>query len=344
MIPHPLPSRVQSRFVSCDWGTSRLRLRLVEGADLLVTASLESADGIAATFARWSEVQERGGSRDAFYRSVLLGRIAELERLRGVRLTGIPLVISGMASSSIGMADLPYKTIPFAIDGSDLQTRIFQASQEFTHDILMISGVRDANDLMRGEEVQLVGALFNAPPVAGKRLLVFPGTHSKHVVVEGARATTVRTYMTGELFDLLVNRSVLGSSVDGRGSLDPAARQRAFEEGVRVGMAENFLHALFSVRVRGVLQQARNPENFHYLSGLVLGAELKDLAPRDAAPLLIVASAEAAARYRSAMAAVGFRGQIIEESVEKALVTGQARIAERVGMLELKRGAAALNV
>ncbi|MEO7414985.1 MAG: 2-dehydro-3-deoxygalactonokinase, partial [Opitutaceae bacterium] len=87
-----------------------------------------------------------------------------------------------------------------------MKTQLFEASADFAHDLLMISGVRDPTDLMRGEEVQLVGALANARAVAGHRLLVFPGTHSKQVEVNGVRAISVRTYMTGELFDLMARR------------------------------------------------------------------------------------------------------------------------------------------
>lgn len=327
------------RFLSCDWGTSMLRVRLVEGADLAVTGAVESTDGIAPIYARWNELPGRRPSRGVFYRSVLRERISALEESLGAKLAGVPMVISGMASSSIGMADLPYKRIPFAVDGSDLRTQLFEASGNFAHDMLMISGVRDTSDLMRGEEVQLVGALDAAGPVAGNRLLVFPGTHSKHVVVKGTRAIAVRTYMTGEIFDLLVRRSVLANSVEAQGTLKSRAFRRAFEEGVRVGMEQNLLNALFSVRVRGVLQQVGKPENFHYLSGMVLGCELKDLAPWDSTPPLIVADPEAAARYRSAMSAAGIRGKILEMDVEQSLIKGQARIAARAGMFGARKGA-----
>jgi 2-dehydro-3-deoxygalactonokinase len=327
---------VPKRFLSCDWGTSRLRIRLVEGADLAVSAAVESADGIGPVYARWSGTRGRRPSRTKFYLSVLGERISALENDFGAKLSGVPMIISGMASSTIGMADIPYKRVPFAVDGSDLRTQLFEASGDFAHDILMISGVRDARDVMRGEEVQLVGALANARPLAGSRLLVFPGTHSKHVVVSGESAVGVQTYMTGELFDLLVRRSVLANSVRAQGTLKSRAFRRAFEEGVRVGKEGNLLNTLFSVRVRGLLQQIGKAENFHYLSGMVLGCELKDLAQWDSAPPLIVASPEAADRYRTAMSVVGIRGKILEAGVEESLIKGQARIAARAGMFGMK--------
>lgn len=317
-----------------------LRVRVVEGKDLAVTASVESADGIAPIYARWNELRGRKPSRETFYRSVLRERVSALEESWGGRLAGIPMVVSGMASSSIGMTDIPYKRIPFAVDGSDLKTQRFEASDDFAHEMLMISGVRDTGDLMRGEEVQLVGALANAGPVAGERLLVFPGTHSKHVVVNGARAVAVRTYMTGEVFDLLARRSVLANSIEAKGSLASRAVRRAFEEGVRVGMEQNLLNALFSVRVRAVLEQIGKTENFHYLSGMVLGSELRELAPWDSVPPLIVAAPDAAARYRIAMSAAGLRGKIVEAGVEQSLIKGQARVAARAGMFRFEQAKA----
>lgn len=322
-----------NKFISCDWGTSRLRLRLVEGAELSVTASFENAEGIAATYERWAEHQAQGGgARETFYRAVLRPGLAELEKTCGAPLAGLPLVISGMVSSSIGMINLPYKPMPFAIDGSDLETRLFGASSDFRHDILMISGVCDTSDLMRGEEVQLVGALRDEKPVAGRRLLIFPGTHSKHVVVEGTRAVAVRTYMTGEIFELAAQRSVLVASVDPQGSLESPALRQAFEQGVRVGMEQNMLNALFSVRVRSVLRHTGKAENFHYLSGVVHGCELRDLAGWTSAPLWIVASPDAADRYRCAIAAAGIRASIVEVDVDRSLITGQARVASRIGI------------
>jgi hypothetical protein len=73
---------------------------------------------------------------------------------------------------------------------------------------------------------------------------------------------------------------------------------------------------------------------------MVLGCELKDLARWDSMPPLIVAAPDAAARYRTAMAAAGIRGKILEAGVEESLIKGQVRIAGRAGLFSIKAGKA----
>ncbi|MEO7414984.1 MAG: hypothetical protein ABIZ81_16715 [Opitutaceae bacterium] len=104
---------LQSRFLSCEWGTPMLRVCLVESPALDVRAAVESSDGIAPVYARWSEFEGKRPSRGTFYRSYLRERIAALENTIDGKLAGVPMVVSGMASSSIGMGGHPLQKNPF---------------------------------------------------------------------------------------------------------------------------------------------------------------------------------------------------------------------------------------
>src|SRR5690606_13697012 len=102
-------------FLSCDWGTSAFRLRLIQSDDLRVLAETTRGQGIAETYSRWID-QGKRHERQTFYASLLKERIAELRQQSGHPLTGVPVVLSGMASSSIGMKELPYQKLPVHLD------------------------------------------------------------------------------------------------------------------------------------------------------------------------------------------------------------------------------------
>ena len=84
-----------------------------------------------------------------FYRTILQ---TQTEKLTGYTFTGVPMIISGMASSTIGIAELPYGNIPFAITGDSLHVMKIPADEKCTHEILLVSGLKTINDVMRGEK------------------------------------------------------------------------------------------------------------------------------------------------------------------------------------------------
>ena len=252
-----------NRFLSCDWGTSAFRLRLVDADSMRVMAEEKSSTGIADTFQQW---QQTVSSREAFYAAVINRHLAALEKQAGGPLGQIPVILSGMASSSIGMAELPYKVLPFHLDGTDLIVKT-------TGHLHIISGASTGQDVMRGEETKVVGCAGLLPDTQRDQLLILPGTHAKHVFIRAGQVKAFRTFMTGEFFELLSARSVLAASVKGGGDFNRAA----FAAGVEAGGSVNLLHASFLVRTNDVLKKMPPQENYFYLSGLLIGAELREV-------------------------------------------------------------------
>jgi len=324
------------RFLSCDWGTTAFRLRLVESEPRRVLAANRGEQGIAATFAAWKAAGAKSGDRWSHFSRVIEDHLARLAEETGGSLAGIPLVISGMASSSIGMHELPYGELPLVLDGSGLTVERIAARADFPHPVVLISGVRSDDDVMRGEETQLIGAwtLGAAPDAAPspRRRFVFPGTHAKHVDVCDARAVGFRTYMTGEFFDLLSGKSVLANSVALGGDLDRPENLTGFASGVRAGAAGNLLHAAFRVRTRALLEKAAATENYHYLSGLLIGAELRDLAEPDV-PVTLVGAGPLLAAYHYAFHVLGTRAPLAALDADDCLIAGQLTLATRLGLL-----------
>src|SRR5690606_457770 len=128
-----------------------------------------------------------------------------IKKSQKLNIDNVPIVISGMASSSIGWSELPYSSLPFALDGSDLNYKIIEIPS-FSHSVLLLSGICSDDDIMRGEEIQLLGCCSNAE---ADGTYVFPGTHSKHIHIRDGKVISFRTYMTGEIFQLLTENSIL---------------------------------------------------------------------------------------------------------------------------------------
>lgn len=259
---------MKGHFVSCDWGTSSFRLRLIDASDRKILAQTDLGKGIAAVYHEWQQANLPADKRAPFFCNILQGYLNEWE---GADIEGLPLVISGMASSSIGIQEIPYGNLPFEISVPALRTQRLGTGFGFPHEIVLVSGLKTVVDVMRGEETLLLGCVIKEDD----QLFIFPGTHSKHVQVQNRIATDIRTYMTGEFFDLLSNKSILATSVLKN---DDDNLLAYFERGVRDATGNHLLNAVFQVRTNQLFNKLTPEQNYQYLSGLLIGAELNDLA------------------------------------------------------------------
>jgi 2-dehydro-3-deoxygalactonokinase len=322
-----------SFFLSCDWGTSSFRLRLINTEDLAVTAEEKANTGIAHTFARWQESNNPDSEeRIGFYRRIIQEHICHLEQRVGHSLAQVPVIISGMASSSIGMQALPYQNLPFPVNGAGLQTKHFPANTTFPHDILLVSGIKSTVDVMRGEETQLIGCINEADSGNCNGLYLFPGTHSKHIQVKDGQVIGFKTYMTGEFFDLLAHKSILNASV---ASAENSAMftGATFRQGVRDAREINILHLSFRVRTNELFEKISKSENYTYLSGLVIGSELKDLLTSDYPKIYLVGGATLKRNYEIALQELGLSERVHTFPaawVDEAVVRGQFKIFKRL--------------
>ncbi|MEO6454798.1 MAG: 2-dehydro-3-deoxygalactonokinase, partial [Ginsengibacter sp.] len=220
------------------------------------------------------------------------------------------------------MMELPYKEVPFSIDGHDLVLKTIKGNEDFRHPIFMISGVRTANDVMRGEETQLTGCLHSDDEE--DQIFIFPGTHSKHVKVNNGRAVDFATYMTGEFFELLSQKSILSNNVEADNNL-LSTNLKSFETGVTDSSDSHILHTAFLVRTNQLFGKFSKPENYNYLSGLLIGTELQQLIKKDI-PLTLVSSKKLEQSYSAALSILGLKFKV--QNSEEALIRGQYRILE----------------
>jgi 2-dehydro-3-deoxygalactonokinase len=202
--------------------------------------------------------------------------------------------------------------------------------------IAIVPGLKCVNrtgapDVMRGEEVQILGALNMHPELAkGRHVFCMPGTHAKWVVVEDGAVTEFQTAPSGEVFELLRKHSVLA-----RDSGEVRADSHAFTQGLdffRRNAQADLLHLLFSARARVVTGEMPKEDGASYLSGLVLGADvdtavsLLGLIPSDAVHLICTPAL--AALYDKALAQYGVTTQTLDG--DACALAGLVRIHREV--------------
>jgi len=314
-------------FLSCDWGTSSFRLRLVDSENYQVIAERVSDEGNAKIFENWQKEGMPEHDRVSFYLNIVRQHISALEQEQGGPFTELPLIVSGMASSTIGMTELPYKELPFKVDGSDLIMKSLHGIPDVKNPIFLISGAKTDDDVMRGEETQLVGCMLKDQ--AGEQLFIHPGTHSKHIVVKNGKAVSFNTYMTGELFSLLSRESILASSVKQGGDLQDPENLASFKMGVRHAAAGNLLHLLFMVRTNGLFRKFTPEQNSFYLSGVLIAAELASF-PADFKGRVILAGEDVlVTAYQKAIEVMEIKKRILGLTImnaEEITVRGQYQV------------------
>jgi 2-dehydro-3-deoxygalactonokinase len=314
-------------FLSCDWGTSSLRISLADATGGQVLAAISSGDGIAGVQDEWQLTGRQPSEKAGFYLAKLKPHIAKLSVRPGILATGLKLVISGMASSSIGFADVPYSYLPLTLDGAGINALVLPANDDFEHDVLVVGGVRTANDVIRGEETQLLGSFDNREQE--EQYFIFPGTHSKHMHVKDGNLAGFKTYMTGELFSLLANHSILKNSVEASSSGEVAIEE--FKRGLDESLNANVLNTVFHARTNQLFALNSKHENFDYLSGLLIGAELNDLSAAGVKTITLIAGENLSAYYGEALNYL-FPARSVKvlsgKQAAEAVVKGQLKIAQ----------------
>jgi 2-dehydro-3-deoxygalactonokinase len=250
-------------YIAGDWGTSRLRLSLCRGERVLETCQ---GPGIGA-------LQEPAAA-------ALRPLVAGWRDTYGP----LPLVLCGMAGSRNGWRETPYLPCPADLRSLGAAALRFQADDA---SVAIAPGLScrsrlGSPEVMRGEETQIAGALALQPELrTGRHLLCLPGTHTKWACLEDGRVSDFLTALTGELFALLRDRSTLMRAAHPHAQpADDAADgfDAGLEAAAGLGSA-SLLHALFAVRSRQLIDGRSHDWALAYLSGLMIGADVRGAIP-----------------------------------------------------------------
>ncbi|HEY2648593.1 MAG TPA: 2-dehydro-3-deoxygalactonokinase [Puia sp.] len=302
------------RFLSCDWGTSNFRLRLVNIVTREISFEFKSEEGIAEIYRQWQATGRPEEERIDFYRRKLKDSICRLSADIGGNM---PVIISGMASSSIGMMEMPYQEFPFSWDIAQFPIRVIKGDEKFSYPIYLVSGFRTEDDVMRGEESLLLGCDILDED---EKIFIFPGTHSKHVFIKNKMGIDFKTYMTGEIFKLLAEKSILHQSVQ------EGNDGKSFEEGFQTGIIGNILHGTFLVRTRQLLLHANQVSGYQFLSGLLIGTELGQLKGINCA-VYLVCGEHLKQAYLRGLELMDIKKEIICLNADEMLLKSHCKIA-----------------
>jgi len=267
-------------FMGVDWGTSSFRLMTFDTEGKL-QYQVSSLDGVA--------MLGRAGLA-AFFKT-------QTAQLQATQLRAAPTLMCGMVGSSLGWQEVPYLDCPINI--ADFGKQLVRLEADF--EAYLVPGLRSTEehlDVMRGEEVQVCGWWHTAQEYQRETCrLCLPGTHSKWVTTTDGEITSIETALTGELFQLTSQYSVL---VQGQQQWC----EQSFAKGVAASQSgRGILHNLFSVRANVVAGSDRADAAESYLSGLLIGTELREQA--FGGPIHLIGADSLLDRYRTAASLLG---------------------------------------
>lgn len=274
--------------IAVDWGTTNRRIYALGGGAVLASAQDDRGAAAVADFPR------------------------EVAAIRA-RFGDAPLLLAGMVGSNIGWRAVPYVAAPAGLE------MLAAALEPVAPGVRIVPGVSwrsdTRGDVMRGEEVQLLGAAA-AGTVPADALLCQPGTHCKWATLAAGRIVRFTTAMTGELFSLLRTHGLLARQLGGT-----VADGAAFRAGVAEGARRDIAASLFAIRAAGLLGLRDDADAAAHASGLLIGADVAArLAEEPGRTVDILSDPALGALYAAAVEALGGRAALHDS--QAAFVAG----------------------
>lgn len=248
-------------YIAIDWGTSHLRAYLCDADKQKGFKLLEQRDG--------PSVVKVNKKFEQTFTDIVAPWIEQYGTL--------PIYMTGQITSTIGWHETPYLECPLNPENLLKQAVTFDCNK--LH-ITALPGSRcrlksNLHDVMRGEELQVLGFLKHNPQYQqGEVLLCLPGTHTKWVLINNSEILCFKTAMTGELYHLLCHQSVLIPADCEDGDFD----WKAFKEGCDLTLSSdsgNLTHGIFSVRTRQLSKELTPLQAKAYLSGVLIGSDVR---------------------------------------------------------------------
>jgi 2-dehydro-3-deoxygalactonokinase len=283
-------------FIAVDWGTTNRRAYRVEHGEA-------------------SDVKRDGRGILAVHGDDFAREAAELRETREI----LPMLCAGMVGSRRGWREIPYVATPATVASLAHGTVwVERGAAAITPGISHVAP--DRCDVMRGEEVQFFGAVAAGLAPAG-RLLCQPGTHSKWAKVEGEQIREFSTAMTGEIYALLREHSLLAEVLKGDAAVGPA-----FLDGVQEGFKHNLLSSLFGARAAQLLKVRPAEDGASFVSGVLIASDVQAHLRAANDVVTVIGDEPLASLYAAAIETLGARAHIIDS--EAAFVAGISQIWE----------------
>ncbi len=237
------------KWIAVDWGTTSFRAYLMVNNDVL--ENVETNDGMKFV-------------QNQHFENTLVSLIEPWLDHKNK----IEILASGMVGSKQGWIEAPYQKTPCNLNNIEF---ISPSVKDNRFSLKIFSGVSQHNtpDVMRGEETQIAGFLYDNPNFNGS--ICLPGTHSKWVNIENGNIINFKTFMTGELFEIISKNSILIHSVTSNKVLKNELKMAVDEI---FNNPEIFGNALFQLRADDLINSKGSKVYKSKLSGYLLGLEL----------------------------------------------------------------------
>lgn len=287
-------------FIAVDWGTTNRRAWLID-----------SSDNVAARFA-----DELG------LMSVPAGGFDDAAAAIRQKLGPWPMLLAGMVGSDKGWRQAPYVACP--VSAKALADDIIWVDDHHTGIIPGVCQSAGHPDVMRGEEVQAIGAVASGL-IAPDAYVCHPGTHTKWIRLARGEIAGFTTMMTGELFNLLRTSSILSAQMQSE-VIDGDSFRVGLQDAVDGAPVSS---ALFTVRARHLLSDAPF-DGASYASGLLIGSDVQaGLAQaRPTEGIAVIGRADLAHLYARAIGFAGHECHIIDG--DQAFLAGIAAIIKQL--------------
>ena len=237
------------KWIAVDWGTTSFRAYLMLNNDVL--ENVETNDGMKFV-------------QNQHFENTLVSLIEPWLDHKNK----IEILASGMVGSKQGWIEAPYQKTPCDLNNIEF---ISPTVKDNRFSLKIFSGISNSNesDVMRGEETQIAGFLYDNPNFNGS--ICLPGTHSKWVKIENGNIINFKTFMTGELFEIISKNSILIHSVTSNKVLKNELKMAVDEI---FNNPEIFGNALFQLRADDLINSKGSKVYKSKLSGYLLGLEL----------------------------------------------------------------------
>jgi 2-dehydro-3-deoxygalactonokinase len=300
---------MKADYIAVDWGSSQLRAWRIENGEC--TAQQSAPQGIKFV---------GKGQHEAVLRTLLA------PWWEWIVAQQVPVLMAGMIGSDSGWLDSGYQALPLEVNA--IAEGCIPVPTSLPIKLWLRPGLalrhKERANVMRGEEVQLLGALA----CLQADIYLFPGTHSKWVKpLRREAAITIESFstaMTGELYQLLLQHSLLGKGLPSEGAFDSSAFSQGVEEALQSD--EGLINRLFYARSRRLLGYMAPEAVASWLSGALIGEELAQLARHwpTSSTLALVGDTPLTGHYLTACQLAGRQATVLD--AQTAMLNGFRRI------------------
>ncbi|MCC4834457.1 2-dehydro-3-deoxygalactonokinase [Shewanella sp. 1_MG-2023] len=330
-------SSPQPALIAVDWGSSNFRSFLLDKSGHILS-EVTSPQGMLCL-------------EKAQFEPALLEQIQPWLNDISAQKNVVPVLMAGMVGSAQGWCDAGYVECP--ADAKQAATQLQAVNNQAGLQLHIVPGFKCQTsnlqpDVMRGEEVQVFGAVSLIEHELGllnnaqleKLVFCLPGTHSKWIrMAKSDHGHTLiddlSTHMTGEMFNIVLEHSILGKGLDKSAeSHIEEIDMDGFLQGVHTSQREGgLLHHLFSARTLRLEQRLADDDVTSYLSGLLIGSELCSVlaSSPNLEHIYLIGSSQLNNLYSEALKELGYLSTTVSSA--KASALGMLSIAKQANLI-----------